>query len=93
MPLMAYSPLGQAGRLLRSPALAAVAQRHDATPGQVALAWCLRAGQVMAIPKASTVAHVRDNAGAASIVLTAEDVAAIDAAHPPPARKQALAML
>ncbi len=93
MPVMAYSPLGQAGRLLRSPALAAVAQRHGATPAQIALAWCLRQGNVIAIPKAATLDHVRDNAAAAAIVLSDSDLAAIDAAHPPPRRKQPLAML
>ncbi|MBV8703115.1 MAG: aldo/keto reductase, partial [Acetobacteraceae bacterium] len=38
LPVMAYSPLGQGG-LLRSRALRSVAQRHGATPGQVAIAW------------------------------------------------------
>ncbi len=93
MPVMGYSPLGQAGRLLRSPALAAVAKRLDATVAQIALAWCLRRGDVIAIPKASTLAHLRDNAAAAAIVLTAQDLATIDAVHPPPHRKQTLAML
>jgi diketogulonate reductase-like aldo/keto reductase len=93
MPVMGYSPLGQAGRLLRSPALATVAERHGVTVAQIALAWCLRQGDVIAIPKASTLAHVRDNAAAAAIMLTAQDRATIDAAHPPPRRKQALAML
>ena len=39
IPMMAYSPLGQGGRLLRSKALAAVAKRHNATPAQIAIAW------------------------------------------------------
>lgn len=93
VPVMAYSPLGQAGRLLRSAVLGAIAARHEVTPGQIALAWCLRAGDVIAIPKASTIEHVRQNAAAADIVLTADDVAEIDAAFPPPRRKQGLAML
>lgn len=93
MPVMAYSPLGQAGRLLRSPALAAVAKRHNATVGQIALAWCLRQPGVIAIPKAATVDHVRQNANAANITLTPADLAAIDASHRPPQRKQPLEML
>jgi diketogulonate reductase-like aldo/keto reductase len=93
MPVMAYSPVGQAGRLLRSPALAAVAKRHDATPAQVAIAWAMRDGNVIAIPKASDPAHVRQNAAAAALVLTAEDCATIDAAHKPPTRRQPLGML
>ncbi len=93
MPIMAYSPLGQAGRLLRSPALAAVARRHGATPAQIAIAWSLRDGATISIPKAATEAHVQQNAVAADIALTAEDLAEIDAAHPPPRRKQPLGML
>ncbi len=93
MPIMAYSPVGQAGRLLRSPALGAIAARHGATPAQIAIAWSLRREGVISIPKAGDAAHVGDNAAAAAIVLTAEDLAAIDAAYPPPGRKYPLAML
>ena len=93
MPIMAYSPLGQAGRLLHSPALAAVARRHDATPAQIALAWSLRDGATLSIPKASAPEHVRQNVAAADIRLAAEDLVEIDTAHPPPRRKQPLGML
>jgi diketogulonate reductase-like aldo/keto reductase len=93
MPVMAYSPVGQAGRLLRSAALAAVGARHGATPAQVAIAWAMRGGDVIAIPKAADPAHVRLNAAAGRLALTAADLAAIDAAHPPPRRRQNLAML
>ncbi len=93
MPIMAYSPVGQGGRLLRSRALRAVAERHGASPGQIAIAWSLRRAGVISIPKAGDPAHVRENAAAAGIVLTAEDVRAIDAAYPPPGRKYPLAML
>jgi diketogulonate reductase-like aldo/keto reductase len=93
IPVMAYSPVGQGGRLLRGRALAAVAARHGATAAQVALAWVLRQPGVIAIPKAGTAAHVRENAAAAGLALTAEDLAEIDRALPPPARKQPLAML
>ena len=87
---MAYSPVGQGGRLLQSKALAAVAKRHNATPAQIAIAWTMRHGNVISIPKASDPGHVRENATAGEIVLTAEDLAVIDAAHPPPGRKQSL---
>ncbi len=93
MPVMAYSPVGQAGRLLRSPALAEVAARHGATPAQIAIAWGLRSSTVISIPKAGDAAHVRENAAASDIALTDADLAAIDAAFPPPRRKQALGML
>ncbi len=93
MAVMAYSPVGQAGRLLRSRALAEVARRHHATPAQVAIAWAMRDGNVIAIPKAAEPEHVRQNAAAAALTLTAQDRAAIDAAHRPPDRRQPLAML
>ncbi len=93
MPVMAYSPIGQGGRLLRSPALLAVAKRHKATPAQVALAWALRQQGVIAIPKAGTTAHAIENAEALNLTLTGEDIAEIDKAFPPPKRKQPLAML
>jgi diketogulonate reductase-like aldo/keto reductase len=92
MPLMAYTPLGQ-GALLREPALKRVAQRHRATPAQVALAWLLRQDGVLAIPKAGTRAHVEENRAAAELALDPEDIAALDAAFPPPRGASALAML
>lgn len=93
MPVMAYSPIGQGGGLLRSPALLAVAKRHDASPAQVALAWALRQQGVIAIPKAGTAAHAVENAAALRLSLTAGDLAEIDRAFPPPRRKQPLAMI
>lgn len=93
MPIMAYSPVGQAGRLLRAPVLTAVAARHNATPAQIAIAWSLRHPGIISIPKAGDAAHVRLNAAAADIMLSAEDLAEIDRAYPPPRRKQSLAML
>jgi diketogulonate reductase-like aldo/keto reductase len=92
--VMAYSPLGHdTSRLLRSPALIGVAKRHGVTPAQVALAWGLRFPHVISIPKASDPDHVRENAAAADIVLNEQDLAEIDAAHPPPGRKQPLDLL
>jgi diketogulonate reductase-like aldo/keto reductase len=94
IPVMAYSPLGNdARRLLRSPALRAVAQRRGDTPAQVAIAWGLRSGSVISIPKAADVVHVRENAAAGGLELTDDDLAEIDAAHKPPQRKVALDLL
>lgn len=93
MPLMAYSPVGQAGRLLRNPALRGIAARHGATPAQVALAWTIRAPGIVSIPKAADLGHVRENAAAAALRLEPDDLAELDAAFPPPRRKQRLAML
>jgi diketogulonate reductase-like aldo/keto reductase len=93
MPVMAYSPVGQGGALLRHPALQGVARRLGATPAQVAIAWTLRQGGVISIPKAADAVHVRLNAAAGDLQLAPEDLAALDAAFPPPRRKRALAML
>jgi len=93
MPVMAYSPVGQGGALLRSAALTAVAKRHNATPAQIAIAWTLRGGNVISIPKAADQEHVRENAAAGAITLTAQDLAEIDAQHKPPVRKQTLGIL
>jgi len=70
-----------------------VAERHNATPGQIAIAWSMRSGAAISIPKATNPAHVRENAGAADIVLTEADLAEIDAVHPPPRKKQGLEIL
>ena len=89
---MAYSPIEQ-GRLLRDPALSEVAARHDASPAQVLLAWAIRDGDVVAIPKASRPEHVEANAAAAGLRLSADDLARIDAAFPPPTTKVPLELL
>jgi diketogulonate reductase-like aldo/keto reductase len=90
--VMAYSPVGQGGRLLSSAALKSVAQKHGISEAQVALAWCLRQ-RLIAIPKAGTVRHVEENAAAASLELDPEDMSALEKAYPAPKRKQSLDML
>ena len=92
IPLMAYSPVEQ-GALARNARLEAVAARHDATAAQVALAWVMAQPGVIAIPKASRQEHVRQNAAALDIKLTAEDCADLDRAFPPPTRKRGLEMI
>ena len=91
-PLMAYSPIEEgllAGQTHAT--LAAVAERHGATPVQVALAWAIRSGDVIAIPKAATSAHVREDRGALDLKLTARDLAELDASFAPPAEATPLA--
>ncbi len=92
MPVTAYSPVEQ-GRLVGHPALEEVAKRHDATGLQVALAWLLRRPDVLAIPKAGTVAHIEENRSAVELKLSDLDVSDLDAAFPPPTKKVSLAML
>lgn len=93
MPLMAYCPVGQGGRLLHHPSLVEIAARHNATPARVALAWLIHQPGVIAIPKAVDLLHVRDNAAALELRLSAEDLKSLDAAFPPPTRKRHLAVV
>src|SRR5919199_1621743 len=74
-------------------ALDTVAGHHHATPAQVALAWVLRHDGVFTVPKAGTPAHVRENAGALDLELTAEDLDDLDGGFPPPTGPQPLEML
>jgi diketogulonate reductase-like aldo/keto reductase len=90
--VMAYSPVEQ-GRLVRNNALSGVAAELGLTRTQVALAWTLRHPNVISIPKAGHVSHVRENRAAADAVLDATVLARIDAAFPPPRRSVALEML
>ncbi|MDX8494362.1 aldo/keto reductase [Mesorhizobium sp. VK22B] len=92
IPLMAYSPVEQ-GVLARNAKLDAIAARHNATAAQIALAWVMAQKGVIAIPKASRQEHVRQNAAALDIKLTAEDFAELDRAFPPPTRKRGLEMI
>ena len=92
IPIMAYSPIEQ-GRMLNHPELNQVANEHNATPAQVALAWLLRQSGLNVIPKASTIAHVRENRAALDLHLTEQDLAALDRAFPPPTRPRPLEML
>ena len=89
MPMMAYSPLGRGG-LLEHPLIVDIANRHDASPAQVALAAVLRHDGVIAIPKASSVEHVEANADALDIQFDAEDVERLDHAFPPPTHETPL---
>ncbi len=79
----AYAPI-EPGRLLGDAVLHRVAERHEATPAQVAIAWVLHQELVCAIPKAATVEHVEDNHAALRIRLSDEDLSELDAEFPPP---------
>jgi diketogulonate reductase-like aldo/keto reductase len=92
VPIMAYSPIEQ-GRLLRDRVLTGVAIRHRATPAQIALAWVLRQKDMMVIPKATTLEHVRENRAALDIALTDRDLAELDRAFPPPKCRRPLELL
>ena len=90
IPVMAYTPLGE-GRLRNNKALLDIARRHGATPTQVMLSWIMRTGNVIAIPKASSMTHVEENARSLDLTLTDEDLKNIDKAFPAPTYKVRLA--
>lgn len=92
IPVMAYSPVEQ-GRLLSQPVLKAIAQERNVTTAQVAIAWLLHQDNVIVIPKASRIEHVEQNRAALDLKLSAEELATLDAAFPPPAQPVALEML
>lgn len=92
--MMAYSPLAQGGRfaygLRDDPTLGAVAREHQATVFQVMIAWAMRDGRTVAIPKTGNREHMRLNVEAADIALTPDDLAALDRRFPAPATKPPL---
>jgi len=93
--VMAYTPIEQ-GRIFGNAALREVAQRHDATPAQIALAWAIREPGVLAIPRSGSPDHTRENAAAVDIQLTVQDLQDlqdIDRAFPPPRKAQRLEMI
>ncbi|WP_225413349.1 aldo/keto reductase [Stigmatella hybrida] len=84
--VVGYSPFGN-GRFPRPDSaggrvLASVAQAHGASPYQVALQFLVRRPGLFTIPKASREPHVRDNAAAAGLRLSPEELARLDAAFP-----------
>jgi diketogulonate reductase-like aldo/keto reductase len=92
MPLMAYSPIDR-GSLVLDDIVVEIAERHNATPAQVALAWVLRQDDVCAIPKAAIPEHVRENRRAVDLRLENDDLKLLDEVFPPPTRPQPLEVI
>ncbi len=85
--VVAYTPFGQSktafdARAKQGRVLADIAQAHGTTASQVALRFLLQQPEVFVIPKASTIAHVTDNAAANALQLSEAEIARIDAAFP-----------
>jgi diketogulonate reductase-like aldo/keto reductase len=96
--VVAYSPLGHVGGFPEPHSaggrvLKAIADRRKGTPRQVALSFLTRRPCMFAIPKASNPEHAEENAGAATLNLSAAELAKIDAAFPLGARPRSLPML
>jgi diketogulonate reductase-like aldo/keto reductase len=92
IPLMAYSPIEQ-GRLLRQRGLAQFARQHGMTPAQAALAWLLAQDGVIAIPKTGERERLKENAAAAQLQLTPEQLQQLDHLFAPPSGSTPLEML
>lgn len=92
MPIMAYSPIEQ-GQVPVDGVLADLADKYGATPYQIALAWVLHQPGVIAIPKAAQVEHTVQNVAVLDIVLSDEDLAALNREFPAATRKRPLEML
>jgi diketogulonate reductase-like aldo/keto reductase len=83
IPVMAYSPLGGDRHLvIGDRTLAQIGSLHGCSAAAVALAWVIRAGNVIAIPESGSPEHVKENAVALSLALTQADLGTLDAAYP-----------
>ena len=92
VPVMAYSPLDQAGSLLQSPVIADVATRRSATAPQIILAWLLHQPDTVVIPKSIRPERIRENYAALEIQLDPSDLSDLENAFPAPARSVRLSM-
>ncbi|APO55155.1 diketogulonate reductase-like aldo/keto reductase [Bradyrhizobium diazoefficiens] len=95
--VVAYSPFGHddfpASNSKGGAVLARIAEARRVTPRQVVLSFLTRAITVFAIPKASSAEHAGENAAAGDLVLTKEEIAALDAAFPRGPKPRGLPML
>lgn len=97
IPVMAYSPLAQAGTLRKglvdSKVVQEIAAQHGITPLQLLLAWTIREDNLLTVPKASSRQHVLENAAVAAVVLSSDDQFRLDDAFPRPAWQVPLDMI
>lgn len=97
IPVMAYSPLAQAGTLRKglteNATVKDIASNHGVTPLQIMLAWSIHQDKVIAIPKAGSRQHVAENAEAGNIQLSADDLWRLDEAFPQPSWRVPLDMI
>lgn len=94
MPLIAYCPLAmgdsQGFHFTKEKTLIELSEKHDCDIFQLLLAWCIRDGQTIAIPKAGKTEHVLSNLKAAEIQLSEEDLIQLNQVYPEPTRKMPL---
>ncbi|WP_288529579.1 aldo/keto reductase [uncultured Secundilactobacillus sp.] len=97
IPFIAYSPVGAGDSLganmTASPAVQAVAERHQVSTYQVLLAWAIRNPNILAIPQTSDPSHAEANVLAGDLTLTKKDLIELDQAFPKPTSEPPLAIL
>lgn len=97
LPLIAYSPLSQgdrlSGNLTTNPLLKELAANHQATVYQIMLAWVIRDQHTLAIPKAASPVHGRENVEALNISFSTDELEALAKAFPKPQTKEPLATI
>lgn len=76
--ISAYSPFAH-GKIFDNVMMQQIAEKHNATIAQVALAWTLFVSQWIVLPKASSPVRLQENLEAVQLTLDAEDFALIDA--------------
>lgn len=91
VPMMAYSPLA-AGDILENKTVNEIAESRGVSPATVALAWVLRQEQVIAIPKTSKKARVKEFRDALDLTLNVYELQGLDKAFPVPEKRTPLAM-
>ncbi len=98
VPFMAYSPVGRAGTLTTQDGVSKaalitdrnveeVAERYNISKVQLLLAFVMRLEDMVAIPKAVSFKHIEENAAAANIVLSDEDLEQLSRSFPAPVKK------
>ena len=92
LPIMAYSPIEQ-GRLLENKKLKALASEIGVSAAQLSIAWSIRRNDIITIPKASNLEHVRQNIDAWTIKLESATLDELDKLFEPPVRKKGLDIL
>lgn len=86
IPLMAYSPIEQ-GRILKNNNLQKLAKNLGIAPSILALAWVIHQQLMIAIPKTSSIAHLKENIKAADLKLDQNVLQALDQIFTPPTKK------
>ena len=92
IPVMAYAPIEQ-GRIMKNRDLLDIAGKLNVAPSVLALAWVIRNPLMIAIPKTSSIKHLRENTKALDLTLDQDVLQRLDKIFLPPTRKQPLEVI